>query len=96
MGEATVRRKLLRVALGLPALLVGLQVAGATALADDDDDNRGRGRGRVSTDLRRGILDGQHLRHPDDDEDHHQADAHAPQRDRALSSSRIFSGCCLV
>ena len=44
------RRTLLRwgarLALGLPALLAGLQAASATAHADEDEDNRGRGRGR--------------------------------------------------
>src|SRR5919201_612755 len=47
------RRHLLRwgarLAVGVPALLGGLQLMGATAHADDDDDDddrRGRGRGR--------------------------------------------------
>jgi hypothetical protein len=49
-GTIQERRDLLRwgarLALGLPAVLAGLQVASATAHADGDDDNRGRGRGR--------------------------------------------------
>jgi hypothetical protein len=51
MAEDQERRALLRwgarLALGLPAVLAGLQIASSTVHADEDgDDNRGRGRGR--------------------------------------------------